>query len=92
MASIRMRHYRNIILNERISILQIILDIRKHSARIIHSFIRIKNLSKGIFCTGDIVTLDYCMEVYRQFINREPFDFFIAGEWEIRETLHKIDQ
>ena len=92
MASIRMRYYRNIILNERISILQIILDIRKHSARIIHSFIRIKNLSKGIFCTGDIVTLDYSMEVYRQFINREPFDFFIAGEWEIRETLHKIDQ
>ena len=39
MASIRMRYYRNITLNERISIPQIILDIGKHSAKIIHSFI-----------------------------------------------------
>ena len=45
-----------------------------------------------MFCTGDIVTVDYCMEIYRQFLNREPFDFFIVGIWEIREALHKIHQ
>ena len=45
-----------------------------------------------MFCTGDIVTVDYCMEIYRQFLNRETFDFFIVGIWEIREALHKIHQ
>ena len=32
------------------------------------------------------------MEIYRQFLNRETFDFFIVGIWEIREALHKIHQ
>ena len=45
-----------------------------------------------MLCTGDIVRVDYCMEIYRQFLNREPFDFFIVGIWEIREALHKIHQ
>ena len=45
-----------------------------------------------MFCTGDIVTVDYCMEIYRQFLNRETFDFFIVAIWEIREPLHKIHQ
>ena len=45
-----------------------------------------------MFCTGDIVTVDYCMEIYRQFLNRETFDFLIVGIWEIREALHKIHQ
>ena len=92
MASIRMRYYRNITLNERISIPQIILDIGKHSAKLIRSFIRIKNLSEDMFCSGDIVTVDYCMEIYTQFLNEETFDFFIVGMWEIREALHKIHQ
>ena len=39
MASIRMRYYKNITLNEQISILQIILDIGKHSAKLIRLFI-----------------------------------------------------
>ena len=45
-----------------------------------------------MFCTGDIVTFDYCMEVYTQFLNNEPFDFFIAATREIRDTLDKIDR
>ena len=45
-----------------------------------------------MFCSGDIVTVDYCMEIYTQFLNEETFDFFIVGMWEIREALHKIHQ
>ena len=56
----------------------------------VRSFIKIKDLSEDMFCTGDIVTVDYCMEVYTQFLNNEPFDFFIATTREIRDTLHKI--
>ena len=29
---------------------------------------------------------------YRQFINREPFEFFIQSEWEIRKAFHKTEQ
>ena len=43
-----------------------------------------------MFCSGEIVTVDYCMEIYTQFLNEEAFDFFIVGMWEIREALHKI--
>ena len=32
------------------------------------------------------------MGIYRQFLNRELFDFFIVGIWEIREALDKIHQ
>ena len=44
-----------------------------------------------MFCTGDIVIVDYCMEVYTQFLNNEPFDF-TATTREIRDTLDKIDR
>ena len=30
------------------------------------------------------------MEVYRQFINREPFDFFIIDKWELKLALAKL--
>ena len=43
-----------------------------------------------MFCTGDIETVDYCMEVYRQFLNNEPLDFFISGNWEIQLALQNI--
>ena len=92
MASLRMRYYINITLDERLGIPQIILDLGRHSAKLIRSLIRIKNLSKDMFCTGDIVIVDNCMGIYRQFLNREPFDFFIVGIWEIREALDKINQ
>ena len=70
----------------------IILDIGHLSAKMVRSFIKIKDLSEDMFCTGDIVTVDYCMEVYTQFLNNEPFDFFIAATREIRDTLDKIDR
>ena len=46
--------------------------------------------SEDLFCTGDIETLDYCMEVYRQFINNETLDFFIEQSDEIKSALHKL--
>ena len=91
-ASLRMRYYKNITIDERIGILQIILDIAKHSAKLILSFLRIKNLSEDMFCTGDIVTVDYCMEIYRQFLSGELFDFSMVGMRKIREALHQIHQ
>ena len=30
------------------------------------------------------------MEVYGQFINREPLDFFISDNWELRLALTKL--
>ena len=71
---------------------QVILDIGHLSAKIVCSFIKIKDLSEDMFCTGNIVTVDYCMEVYTQFLNNELFDFFIAATREIRDTLDKIDR
>ena len=47
-------------------------------------------MSEYLFCTGDIKTLDYCMEVYKQFVNRELLDFFIADKWEIVHALKKM--
>ena len=87
-----MRYYKNITIDERIGILQIILDIAKHSAKLILSFLRIKNLSEDMFCTGDIATVDYCMEIYRQFLSGELFDFSMVGMRKIREALHQIHQ
>ena len=71
--------------------MQVILNIGHLSAKIVCSFIKIEDLSEDMFCTGYIVTVDYCMEVYTQFLNNEPFDFFIAATREIRDTVDKID-
>ena len=43
-----------------------------------------------MFCTGDIKTVDYSMEVYRQFLNNELLDSFISGRWEIELALQNI--
>ena len=43
---------------------QAILNLGYTSAMLTRSFIKIKSLSEGLFCTGEIQTLDYCMEVY----------------------------
>ena len=42
--------------------------------------------------TGDIETVDYCMEVYRQYLINEPLDFFISGRWEIELVLRKMER
>ena len=41
---------------------------------------------------GDIETVDYCMEVYRQYLNNEPLDFFISGRSEIELVLQKMER
>ena len=69
---------------------QVILDIEHVSAKIVRSFIKIKDLSEDMSSTDDIVTFDYCMEVYTQFLNNDPFDFFIDATTEIRDKLDKI--
>ena len=89
LASLRMRYYRGIN-RSKIEIPQIIKDIGKHSPELVRSFIKIKSLSEDLFSTGDIVTVHYCIEVYRHFINKEPFDLFIYGAQEIRGTFYKL--
>ena len=49
-----------------------------------NSFIKIKSLNEGLFCTGDIETVGYFMEVCSQFLNKKPLDFFLSGCWEIQ--------
>ena len=66
---------------------QLAIDIMKIATRLSCSFIKIKNLSDKMFCTGDIWTIDYCLEVYRQYISGERFDHFLWNAWEIERTL-----
>ena len=49
--------------NDRLLVPQTLLEIGCVSTYFIQSFITIKSLSEDLFCTGDIETLDYCMEV-----------------------------
>ena len=37
--------------------------------------------------TGDIQTIDYCLEVYRQYNSREALNSFLRNAWEIERTL-----
>ena len=66
------------------------LDVAKRSTYFIRSFIKIKSLTEDLFCTGEIETLDYCMEVYQQFINEEELDFFISDSQELKLALTKL--
>ena len=60
MSSLRMRYY--VRLNgSAVSMPQVMLDIGHLSAKIVRSFIKIKDLSEDMFCTGNIVTVDYCL-------------------------------
>ena len=89
MASLRMRYYHRLNGN-RLLVPQTIINIGHTSAMLVKTFIKIKALSEDLFCTGDIETVDYCMEVYRQFLNNESLDFFIFGRWEIELALRNI--
>ena len=74
MASLRMRYLLRLNGN-RFLLSQIILDIGYNAAILVQIFIKIKALSEDLFCTGDIETVDYCMEVYRQYSNNELPEF-----------------
>ena len=76
MASLCMRYYLRLNGN-RLFVPQTLLDIGRISTYLFKSFITIKSLTEDLFCTGDNETLDYCMEVHRQFVSREPLYFFI---------------
>ena len=89
MASLRIRYYHRLNGN-RLLVLQTIIDIGHTSAMSVKTFTKIKALSEDLFCTGDIETVDYCMEVYRQSLNNELLDFFISGRWEIELALRNI--
>ena len=78
--------------NDRLLVPQTLLEIGCVSTYLIHSFITIKSLSEDLFCTGDIETLDSCMEVYKQFVNCEPLEFFVADKWEIVRALQKYEK
>ena len=67
-----------------------IIDIGHTSAILVETFIKIKALTEDLFFTGDIEAVGYCMEVYRKFLNNEPADFFISGNWEIQLALENI--
>ena len=89
MASLCMRYYLRLNANP-LFVPQTLLDIGHISTYLFKSFITIKSLTEDLFCTGDIATLDYCMEVYTQFVSREPLEFSIRDEWEIRLALNKM--
>ena len=54
------------------------------------NFKRIQNLTDDLFCTGEIQTIDYCLEVYRQYIENEDFDPFLYNALEINLTLRSF--
>ena len=89
MASLCMRYYLRLNGNH-LFVPQTLLDIGRISTYLFKSFITIKSLTEDLFCTGDIETLDYCMEVYRQFVSHEPLDCFIRDQQEIRLALNKM--
>ena len=68
---------------------QIITDI-KISSEIIKNFKRIQNWADDLFSTGEIQTIDYCLEVYRQYIENEDFDPVLYNALEINLTLKSL--
>ena len=69
---------------------QIITDIIKIPSKIIKNFKRIQNLMDDLFCTGEIQSIDYCLEVYRQYIENKDFDPFPYNALEINLTLRSL--
>ena len=77
MASLRMRFFQRINANW-IFLPQTIIDLGHAATYFTLGFKKLKELSKDLFAAGDIETLDYCLEVFRQHLNHEKLDFFIA--------------
>ena len=91
MVSLRMRYFQRINAN-RVFLLQIIIDLGHVTTCFILGSNKLKELSKDLLAMGDIETLDYCLEVYRQHLNHKKLDSFIAIKWELRETLQTIER
>ena len=90
MARLQMRYYLHFNGNH-LLVPQTIINIGHTSAILVRTFITIPSLSEDLFCTGDIETVDYCMEVYRQYLNKEPLDFFISDAWARECGLQKME-
>ena len=84
-----MRYYHRLNGN-RLLVPQTIIIIGHTSAMLVKNFIKIKAFSEDLLCTGDNETVDYCMEVYRQFLKNELLDIFVSGRWEIELALRNI--
>ena len=48
---------------------------------------KIESLSEDFFCTGDIDTNNYCLEVFEQYVQKQKLDFFLEESIEIWEIL-----
>ena len=75
MDSFWMRYYHPLNGN-RLLLSQTLIDIGHTSAILVKTFIKAKTLSEDLFWTGDIEIVDYCMEVYRQYLHNEPLGLF----------------
>ena len=51
----------------------LIMDLNKIIKKIIFSFEKITSLCDDLFCTGNIVNNDQCIETFEQFLNNKPF-------------------
>ena len=58
-----MRYYQRINANQ-LFLPQIIIDLGRTITYFMLGFNKLKELSKDLFVTGSIETLDYCLEVY----------------------------
>ena len=89
MASLCMRYYLSID-NNRSFLPQTELDLGRVSTYLLKSFIKIRILREDLFFTGDTETLDFCMETYRHYINKEPLAHNIFMNWDILSTFKKM--
>ena len=60
-----------------------IVKVLKTASKLIEGFNRIRGLADDLFCTGDIQTIDYALEVYEQYVRNEDFDPFLYNSFEI---------
>ena len=66
---------------------QRIVKFIKTASKLIEGFNRIRGLADDLFCTGDIQTIDYALEVYEQYVRNEDFDPILYNSFEINLTL-----
>ena len=64
-----------------------IVKVIKTTSELIEGFNRIRGLADDLFCTGDIQTIDYDLEVYKQYVRNEDVDPFFYNSFEINLTL-----
>ena len=84
------KYYRNQTKNSRYKRYpELAQEILETTSGLANNYLKIKKYAEDLFCTGDIYTIDYYLEDYRQHINNEPLDYPICLSSEIKETLPK---